>query len=94
MYFSKLVKIYKLELMELEINEVVLRFKLNVIQDKELRENAYNYILRIKNMEIKKILDDIGLYIQCKQRETTELKILYAIVLQYLNEEIQFRSLL
>lgn len=70
---------------------MILRFKLRVIQDVDLRENAYDYVLRIKDMDTKKILDDIGLYIQCKDRETTELKLLYAIVLQYLNEELQFR---
>ena len=75
----------------MEINEMILRFKLRVIQDVDLRENAYDYVLRIKDMDTRKILDDIGLYIQCKDRETTELKLLYAIVLQYLNEEIQFR---
>ena len=78
----------------MEINEVTLKFKLRVVQDVDLRENGYKYILRIKDMDTKKILDDIGLYIQCKDRETTELKLLYSIVLQYLNEEIQFRSLL
>ena len=70
---------------------MILRFKLRVIQDIDLRENAYNYVLRIKDMDTRKILDDIGLYLQCKDRETTELRILYAIVLQYLNEELQFR---
>ena len=75
----------------MEINEMILRFKLRVIQDIDLRENAYKYVLRIKDMDTRKILDDIGLYIQCKERETTELKLLYAIVLQYLNEELQFR---
>ena len=75
----------------MEINEMILRFKLRVIQDVDLRENAYNYVLRIKDMDTRKILDDIGLYIQCKERETTELRILYGIVLQYLNEELQFR---
>ena len=75
----------------MEINEMILRFKLRVIQDVDLRENAYKYVLRIKDMDTKKILDDIGLYIQCKDRETTELKLLYGIVLQYLNEELQFR---
>ena len=75
----------------MEINEMILRFKLRVIQDIDLRENAYNYVLRIKDMDTRKILDDIGLYLQCKDRETTELKLLYAIVLQYLNEELQFR---
>lgn len=75
----------------MEINEMILRFKLRVIQDIDLRENAYKYVLRIKDMDTRKILDDIGLYIQCKDRETTELKLLYAIVLQYLNEELQFR---
>ena len=75
----------------MEINEMILRFKLRVIQDIDLRENAYNYVLRIKDMDTRKILDDIGLYIQCKERETTELRILYGIVLQYLNEELQFR---
>ena len=78
----------------MEINEVTLRFKLKVIHDLDLRENAYNYILRIKDMDTKKILADIGLYLQCKERETTELKLLYGIVLQYLNSELQFRSLL
>ena len=75
----------------MEINEVTLRFKLNVIHDVDLRENAYKYVLRIKDMDTRKILDDIGLYIQCKDRETTELRILYGIVLQYLNQELQFR---
>ena len=75
----------------MEINEMILRFKLRVIQDVDLRENAFDYVLRIKDMDTRKILDDIGLYIQCKERETTELKLLYAIVLQYLNEELQFR---
>ena len=75
----------------MEINEMILRFKLRVIQDVDLRENAYDYVLRIKDMDTRKILDDIGLYIQCKDRETTELKLLYAIVLQYLNQELQFR---
>ena len=75
----------------MEINEMILRFKLRVIQDVDLKENAYDYVLRIKDMDTRKILDDIGLYIQCKERETTELKLLYAIVLQYLNEELQFR---
>ena len=75
----------------MEINEMILRFKLRVIQDIDLRENAYNYVMKIKDMDTRKILDDIGLYIQCKDRETTELKLLYAIVLQYLNEELQFR---
>lgn len=78
----------------MEVNETVLKFKLKIIQDVDLRENAYKYVLRIKDMDTRKILDDIGLYIQCKDRETTELRILYSIVLQYLNEEIQFRSLL
>ena len=75
----------------MEVNTTILRFKLRVIQDIDLRENAYNYVLRIKDMDTRKILDDIGLYLQCKDRETTELKLLYAIVLQYLNEELQFR---
>ena len=75
----------------MEINEMILRFKLRVINDIDLRENAYKYVMKIKNMETRKILDDIGLYIQCKERETTELKLLYAIVLQYLNQELQFR---
>ena len=75
----------------MEINEMILRFKLRVIQDVDLRENAYDYVLRIKDMDTRKILDDIGLYIQCKDRETTELKLLYSIVLQYLNSELQFR---
>ena len=75
----------------MEINEMILRFKLRVIQDIDLRENAYNYVLRIKDMDTKKILDDIGLYLQCKDRETTELKLLYGIILQYLNQELQFR---
>ena len=75
----------------MEINEMILRFKLRVINDIDLRENAYKYVLRIKDMDTRKILDDIGLYIQCKDRETTELKLLYGIVLQYLNQELQFR---
>ena len=75
----------------MELNETILRFKLRVIQDIDLRENAYKYVLRIKDMDTRKILDDIGLYIQCKDRETTELKLLYAIVLEYLNQELQFR---
>ena len=75
----------------MEINEMILRFKLRVINDIDLRENAYDYVLRIKDMDTKKILADIGLYIQCKDRETTELKLLYGIVLQYLNQELQFR---
>ena len=75
----------------MEINEMILRFKLRVIQDIDLRENAYKYVLRIKDMDTRKILDDIGLYIQCKDRETTELKLLYGIILQYLNQELQFR---
>ena len=75
----------------MEVNEMILRFKLRVIQDVDLRENAFDYVLRIKDMDTRKILDDIGLYIQCKDRETTELRILYGIVLQYLNEELQFR---
>ena len=76
----------------MEVNEMILRFKLRVIQDVDLRENAYDYVLRIKDMDTRKILDDIGLYIQCKDRDnSTELRILYGIVLQYLNEELQFR---
>ena len=75
----------------MEVNTTILRFKLRVINDIDLRENAYKYVLRIKDMDTRKILDDIGLYIQCKDRETTELKLLYSIVLQYLNEELQFR---
>ena len=75
----------------MEVNTTILRFKLRVINDIDLRENAYKYVMKIKDMDTRKILDDIGLYIQCKDRETTELKLLYAIVLQYLNEEIQFR---
>ena len=78
----------------MEINEVVLKFKLRVINDIDLRENAYNYVLRIKSMSNEKILADIGLYLQCKEQEKTELRIVYGIILQYLNEEIQFRSLL
>ena len=78
----------------MEINTTILKFKLNVIHDLDLRENAYNYILRIKDMDTKKILADIGLYLQCKTQERTELKLLYAIVLEYLNQELQFRSLL
>ena len=78
----------------MEINEVVLKFKLNVIKDIDLRENAYDYVLRIKSMSNEKILADIGLYLQCKTQERTELKLLYAIVLEYLNQELQFRSLL
>ena len=45
-------------------------------------------------MSNEKILADIGLYLQCKTQERTELKLLYAIVLEYLNQELQFRSLL
>ena len=76
----------------MEVNEMILRFKLRVIQDVDLRENAYDYVLRIKDMDTRKILDDIGLYIQCKDRDnSTELKILYRIILEYLNSEIQFR---
>ena len=79
----------------MEINEVTLKFKLRVVQDVDLRENGYKYILRIKDMDTKKILDDIGLYLQCKERDnSTELKLLYSIVLEYLNSELQFRSLL
>ena len=78
----------------MEVNETILKFKLKVVQDVDLRENGYKYVMKIKNMDTKKILDDIGLYIQCKERETTELKLLYAIVLEYLNQELQFRSLL
>ena len=66
----------------MEINEVTLKFKLRVVQDVDLRENGYKYILRIKDMDTKKILDDIGLYLQCKERDnSTELKLLYSIVL-------------
>ena len=75
----------------MEVNTTILRFKLRVINDIDLRENAYKYVMKIKDMDTRKILDDIGLYIQCKDRETTELKLLYAIVLQYLNQELQFR---
>ena len=75
----------------MEINEMILRFTLRVINDIDLRENAFDYVLRIKDMDTRKILDDIELYIQCKDRETTELKLLYAIVLEYLNQELQFR---
>ena len=75
----------------MEVNEMILRFKLRVIQDVDLRENAYKYVMKIKDMDTRKILDDIGLYLQCKDRETTELKLLYGIVLQYLNQELQFR---
>ena len=76
----------------MEINEMILRFKLRVINDIDLRENAYNYVLRIKDMDTRKILDDIGLYIQCKDRDnSTELKIVYRIILEYLNSELQFR---
>ena len=78
----------------MEINTTILKFKLNVIHDLDLRENAYNYVLRIKSMSNEKILSDIGLYIQCKEQEKTELRIVYAIVLEYLNSELQFRSLL
>lgn len=78
----------------MEINTTILKFKLNVINDLDLKENAYNYVLRIKNMSNEKILADIGLYLQCKEQEKTELRIVYSIILQYLNEEIQFRSLL
>ena len=78
----------------MEINTTILKFKLNVIHDLDLRENAYNYVLRIKSMSNEKILADIGLYLQCKTQERTELKLLYAIVLEYLNQELQFRSLL
>ena len=69
----------------MEVNETILKFKLNVVHDLDLRENAYNYVLRIKS---------IGLYMQCKEQEKTELRIVYAIVLEYLNSELQFRSLL
>ena len=76
----------------MEVNEMILRFKLRVIQDIDLRENAFDYVLRIKDMDTRKILDDIGLYIQCKDRDnSTELKIVYRIILEYLNSEIQFR---
>ena len=75
----------------MEVNEMILRFKLRVIQDVDLRENGYKYVMKIKDMDTRKILADIGLYIQCKDRETTELKLLYAIVLEYLNQELQFR---
>ena len=78
----------------MEVNTTVLKFKLKIIQDVDLRENAYKYVMKIKDMDTKKLLDDIGLYLQCKERETTELRILYGIVLEYLNSEIQFRSLL
>ena len=76
----------------MEINEMILRFKLRVIQDVDLRENAYKYVMKIKDMDTRKILDDIGLYIQCKDRDnSTELKIVYRIILEYLNSELQFR---
>ena len=75
----------------MEANEMILRFKLRVINDIDLRENGYKYVMKIKDMDTRKILDDIGLYLQCKDRETTELKLLYGIVLQYLNQELQFR---
>ena len=78
----------------MEVNETILKFKLNVVHDLDLRENAYNYVLRIKSMSNEKILADIGLYMQCKEQEKTELRIVYAIVLEYLNSELQFRSLL
>ena len=76
----------------LEINETILKFKLKIIQDIDLRENAFDYVLRIKDMDTRKILDDIGLYIQCKDRETTELKLLYSIVLSYLQAELCYRN--
>ena len=76
----------------MEVNEMILRFKLRVIQDIDLRENAYNYVMKIKNMETRKISDEIRLYIQYKERDnSTELKILYGIILSYLNQELQFR---
>lgn len=78
----------------MEVNETILKFKLNVVHDLDLRENAYDYVLRIKSMSNEKILADIGLYMQCKEQEKTELRIVYAIVLEYLNSELQFRSLL
>ena len=76
----------------MEINETILKFKLKIIQDIDLRENAFDYVLRIKDMDTRKILDDIGLYIQCKDRETTELKLLYSIVLSYLQAELCYRN--
>lgn len=76
----------------MEINETILRFKLNSILDYDLKKNGYDYVLRIKDMDTKKICNDIDLYLQCKEREdNTELRILYKIVLEYLNNELQYR---
>lgn len=77
----------------MEVNETVLKFKLNTIHDTDLRENAYNYVLRIKGFDIDKLTNDIGLYIQCKERAEGQMRILYCIVLEYLNNELQFRML-
>lgn len=76
----------------LEINETILKFKLRVIQNEEYRTNAYNYILNIKNMYLKKILQDIEWYTIVKENDNTELRILYSIVLSYLQAELCYRN--
>lgn len=75
----------------MEINTGVLKFKLNAIIDYDLRENAYNYVLRISEMDTKKICNDIDLYLECKSNAEGQLRILYSIVLEYLNNELQYR---
>lgn len=76
----------------MEINETILKFKLRVIQNEEYRINAYNYILNIKNMYLKKILQDIEWYTIVKEEDNTELRILYSIVLSYLQAELCYRN--
>lgn len=75
----------------MEINETILKFKLNSILDYDLKKNGYDYVLRIKDMDTKKICNDIDLYLQCKSNAEGQLRILYSIVLEYLNNELQYR---
>ena len=56
----------------MEINTTILKFKLNVIHDLDLRENAYNYILRIKSMSNEKILADIDSSLSLQESTTTQ----------------------
>lgn len=75
----------------MEVNETILKFKLNSILDYDLKKNGYDYVLRIKDMDTKKICNDIDLYLQCKSNAEGQLRILYSIVLEYLNNELQYR---
>lgn len=77
----------------MDINETVLQFKLNVILDANLRSNAFNYVLKIKDFDNKKLKNEIDKYSYCKEADDDmQMKLLYSIVLEYLHKELEDRN--